>query len=313
MAALASTGEETASLQIAMTDEAYAEAIEALFAEAEAMKGPGEPALWKVSDYDSTVYLFGTVHALRPQTEWRTPHIDAAFEAADRLIVEVDIHSHGAQQEMIRLWRHYGLFAHGYSLLDYINDDADVETLKAAATRLGLPYQWLLRVKPWLLKSILSGETEYEADANAFQRASGVEEVLLVDALRAGKTLGYIESLDDQMSILPSASMADQVADLIDSLRRETTGPDLLDVLVDEWVDGDVDGLGLIISDPLIQMDKPFYDALLRRRNENWIPKIKIMLNIPGTSFVAVGAAHLAGPDSLIGMLEAQGLTPIRQ
>ena len=33
----------------------------------------GKPALWVVRDADSTIYLFGTVHLLRPETVWNSP------------------------------------------------------------------------------------------------------------------------------------------------------------------------------------------------------------------------------------------------
>ena len=314
-AELAETADLSAAAPIAvsdMSDKDYERAIDALIAKAEASDGPGEPALWKVSDYDSTVYLFGTVHVLRPSTQWLTADIQSAFDASDRLIVEVDIHTPGAHAEMRRLMRHYGLFAQGRSLLDYMTDE-QAETLKTVSGILDLPYENVVQIKPWLLKSLLSGEMEYDRGSNAFERASGVEEVLMRQAALQGKRLAYIESLEDTFSVLPSTRMEDQIASLMDDLRRNEEEPEFLDTLVSEWVDGDVEGLGLIISDPLMQTDKTYYDALLLHRNEKWIPKIEIMLDIPGTSFVAVGAAHLAGPDSVVGMLRAKGLDVVRQ
>ena len=310
---LVQTPEPDAPIAVSnMSDEDYEHAMDELFAKAGATDGPGAPALWTVSDYDSTVYLFGTVHSLRPTTQWLTPDIQAAFDASDRLIVEVDIHTRAAQEETWRLMRHYGLFARGRSLLDYMTDE-QAETLKTVSATLDMPYENVVQLKPWLLKSFLSGEMEYERGSNAFERASGVEEVLIAQALRQGKGLAYIESLEDQLSVLPSTRMEDQIASLMEDLRRTAEEPELLDRLVSEWIDGDVEGLGLIISDPLMQTDKPYFDALLLHRNEKWIPKIEIMLDIPGTSFVAVGAAHLAGPDSVVGMLRAKGLDVVRQ
>ena len=53
----------------------------------------GGPALWALSDEDTTVYLFGTVHLLKPDLEWRTPEFDAALEASQAIYKEADVMS----------------------------------------------------------------------------------------------------------------------------------------------------------------------------------------------------------------------------
>ena len=50
------------------------------------------------------------------------------------------------------------------------------------------------------------------------------------------------------------------------------------------------------------------YDALLVRRNANWAGQIETLLKGSGTAFIVVGAAHLAGADSVQSMLEARGV-----
>ena len=49
------------------------------------------PALWKVSDGRSDIYLFGTLHALRPDAQWRTPAYDAAYDRAQVVWFEADL------------------------------------------------------------------------------------------------------------------------------------------------------------------------------------------------------------------------------
>jgi len=272
-----------------LVEETYSDRWTKALLQAEESSGRGTPALWKVSDYDSTV--------------------------SDRLIVEVDIHSRAAYNEMIRLMRHYGLFPQGRSLLDYISDE-DAERLRATEGQFALDYEQMIRIKPWLLEEFLKGETTLSE--NGFERASGVEEVLMARARKAGTSIGYIENLDDQISIVPTASINDQVSDLLDLVEvnmrgdsdasSESDGETLLDTLVAEWLDGDVEGLGLLAGNISLESDKAYYEALLVERNQNWIPKIKVMLNIPGNTFVAVGAAHLVGPDSVITMLEDKRL-----
>lgn len=82
----------------------------------------------------------------------------------------------------------------------------------------------------------------------------------------------------------------------------------MLDQLVAEWADGDVAGIGVMVASPEgVGYSREAYDALLVNRNARWIPKIEAMLDSPGTVFIAVGAGHLAGPDSVIEMLRTEG------
>ena len=48
-----------------------------------------EPALWKIQDADSTIYLFGTIHVLKPSTVWRSPKIDKALKDSGDLTLEI--------------------------------------------------------------------------------------------------------------------------------------------------------------------------------------------------------------------------------
>ena len=72
--------------ELAAQRAAYAEALAA----AEATRGAGEPALWTLSDADTTIYILGTVHLLRPELEWRSDAIDTALDEADTVIFELD-------------------------------------------------------------------------------------------------------------------------------------------------------------------------------------------------------------------------------
>ena len=52
-----------------------------------AAKG-ASPALWAVSDADTTIYLFGTIHMLPEKYQWRTPTFDRALAGSQQLVVE---------------------------------------------------------------------------------------------------------------------------------------------------------------------------------------------------------------------------------
>lgn len=279
-------------------------AIDAAFLAAEATRGPGEPALWTLSDEDTVLHIFGTVHLLRPGTQWRSDTVEDAFDSADRLVLEVDASSVAAQQEMAQLIPEYGLFTGGETLLDHIDED-EAATISLASERVGVPLSGLARFKPWLVSVQIS---LLKIQKDGFDPSSGIEQVLTADALSDGKTFGYLETQSQQLAALSSGSMDAQVDGLLLAAKTIDRSTAMIDKMVAEWTDGDVAGLGVLLSEPELFGGEEAYQSLLVKRNRNWIPQIKDMLDDPGTTFIAVGAGHLAGPDSVIAMLRAEGL-----
>lgn len=278
--------------------------LQASIERAEGTSGPGSPALWTLSDEDTTVHIFGTVHLLRPETEWRNEAIDEAFASADRLVLEADTDSPEAQQQMAALVGQLAVFTDGTKLNDVIDDEDEAVVEAALQSTLGAPLGALQQLKPWMVGLQMQITQITKAGYNP---ESGVEQVLVAEAKTAGKTLGYLETAEDQLNILAGADMEDQVEGLVFASQTVDLGADMLDSLVDEWADGDVAGLGEIISNPDAIGGEEAYDALLVQRNKNWVPQIEAMLDEPGTVFVAVGSGHLAGDDSVITMLRAEG------
>ena len=197
-----------------------------------------------------------------------------------------------------------GLFEEGTALNDVI-DDEDEPIVAAALQGLGLPMVAVQRLKPWMVGLQMSLLQIQQA---GYDPASGVETILTAEAREAGKSIVYLETLEEQLNFLAAGDIEDQVEALIFTAQTAELGASLLDSLVNEWADGDIAGLGAIVANPEAIGGQEAYDTLLVNRNKNWVPEIRAMLEVPGTVFVAVGAAHLAGPDSVITMLRAEGL-----
>jgi len=47
------------------------------------------PALWKAADEDTTVYLFGTVHALPKEIKWMNNTLAEALQSSESLVTEI--------------------------------------------------------------------------------------------------------------------------------------------------------------------------------------------------------------------------------
>jgi len=296
--------ETTAATETPSTEDVLA-IMQASIERAESTRGPGSPALWTLKDEDTTIHMFGTVHILRPETEWRSPAFEAAFAAADKLVLEADAISPEAQQVMAGLIPKYGLFTDGETLNDVLDDEAEEPVVEAALQTFGIPLAGMQPMKPWLVGLQMS---VLQMQAAGFDPESGIEQILSAEAGRAGKSFGYLETAEDQLKVLAGAEMEDQVNGLVFASQSLEFVPTMLDSLVSEWADGDVAGLGQIVAEPEAMGGQEAYEALLVERNKKWVPQIKAMLDEPGTVFVAVGSAHFAGPDSVITMLRNDGL-----
>jgi uncharacterized protein YbaP (TraB family) len=284
--------------------EAEQEALyEAALATAQASHGAGEPAVWTLADEDTTIRIMGTVHFLRPELDWRSEAIDAALAEADTVVFEADVSSPEAASEMMRFVSTHAIFTDGRQLTSLL-DEAETAELKAALDYLGFPLGAMQTFRPWYAAVNLS---VLQMQKDGFDPGAGVEQVLEKEARAAGKDFAYLETIEEQLGRFANLPDDEQVDFLISSAESVEEGSEMLDVLVDEWEDGDVAGLAALMSNPEMMGSEAIYDALLKERNEDWVPKIEAMLDEPGTVLVAVGAGHLAGKDSVIELLRAEG------
>lgn len=261
------------------------------------------PALWSMADNDTTIYLFGTVHILRPQTRWRLPHIEAALASADTLYFEADTESPEVQAQVAALVQETGIYQDGRSLLTVLSE-AEQQTVQAATEALQVPLPALAPLKPWMAGLQLSVRQLMQS---GYDPQSGVETVINKDPALADKQRGYFETAEQQIRLFDQLSERDQIEMLIAGARFIVEDPDALDELVSAWERGDT----AEIAEQLASVDafgsQRVYDVVLTERNRDWIPKIEALLESPGTKFVAVGAGHLAGADSVIALLQAKG------
>ena len=277
--------------------------INAAMETAKASKGSGHPAMWTLADEDTTVYLFGTVHLLRNGIDWRSDKFDAAFNASDTLYLEVDGTSPEAIQVMQKLIGERAVFSDGQTLSSVLNE-ADQAVVSAAAEKVGLSLTGLDQAQPWFA-GLQIGMTQIVK--SGYNPMAGVEMVLTESAKARGMDFKFLETAGEQIEVLSGAPLEEQIEGLVFTAHTIDAGTEMLDTLVDEWVDGDVNGLGAMLGTPEMFGSKEAYDALITNRNKNWVPQIEAILNEPGSKFVAVGAGHLAGPDSVVKMLRDKG------
>ncbi len=271
---------------------------------AQATNGPGAPVLWRLSDDDTEIHIFGTVHLLRPELEWRTDAFDEALSGADTIVFEVDMKSPEAQRAIATDFLARGMFQDGRTLKQVLPDDEEA-VVSSAFDSVGVPIDAMNTFEPWMA-SVNLGVMKLVADG--YDPNSGVETVIEAEAAEAGKAFAFLETISQQADAFDLLAEEDQLSMLYESALMLEESPQMLDQLVEEWADGDIEGIAALVANPDgVGFSGPVYESLLVKRNEAWVPQIEAMLEEPGSVFIAVGAGHLAGPDSVITMLRDKG------
>lgn len=268
-------------------------------------RGDG-PALWVVRDADSTLYLFGTVHVLRPTTGWGSPRVDAAFAASQNVIFEIS--NPDDQAAIVPLIQQYGVSPD--RPLSSLLTAEEIADLDAAAQTLGVSAAQLDPLRPWIASLQLAIAPVIRA---GYDPQSGVETILKARAEAAGKPVSGLETIDQQVRILATLSEETQLAFLRLTLASFDDAATDLDALVDAWARGDVEGINRLAVEEMRSVSPEIHQALLVRRNTDWANQIQTLLQGSGTTFIAVGSAHLAGDDSVQEILEDRGVTVTRQ
>lgn len=269
-------------------------------AAAPAIQGQG-PALWVIKDADSTLYLFGSVHVLRPTTGWASPRVNAAFDSATDVWFEIT--NPEDQAAMMPLIQQYGLSPQ--TPLSSRLTPEEVAQLDVAAKTIGASAAQLDPLKPWLAALSLSVAPLVKA---GYDPQSGVELALKARAQAAGKSLHGFETLEKQVGMLATLPDDVQLEFLRETLKDFDEAVEMLDSMVEAWAKGDVQALDRIVVEEMKTDAPELYKVLLVDRNTDWANQIQTLLQGSGTAFIAVGAAHLTGDDSVQSILQSRGV-----
>ncbi len=281
---------------------AFGLAVMAAGAAAPADAKDAKPALWKVSDRDTDIYLFGTVHLLPPGTQWRTAKFDKAASEAGTLVVETIIDEKNPQafaMELARLSVRPGLLP----VLDRVRPEKRA-ALQSVITKSGIPVAALNNMETWAAAFAL---LQLQFKELGVSGTDGVEIALRNSFTAAGKPVQQLETNSQQLGFFDALPESAQ-RELLEGAVEEPAKAKLqFDAMVAAWMSGDVDAIGQTFNAEF-QASPELKQALLLRRNANWSYWLETRLAQPGKVLVAVGAGHLAGSDSVVEMLKKRGL-----
>ena len=260
------------------------------------------PALWQVSDADTTIYLFGTIHLLPENFHWRSAKFDHAVASSQQLVIETIVDDKDPTKIMSAMASLAFNTPNLPPLIDRVQP-AKRAALAEAVRKSGFPPPALDRMETWAAAFILLGN-QYRA--MNLKGEEGVEAVLRSNFSTAGKPIGELETNVQQLGFFDALPERAQVALLEGAIDSSDAADKEFSGMLKAWSNGDVAGIGRTFDRDLAGSPELAH-ALIRQRNANWSRWIEQRMAPPGAVMIAVGAGHLAGGDSVIAMLQKDG------
>jgi uncharacterized protein YbaP (TraB family) len=260
--------------------------------------------VWEIAGTSNRVMLMGSIHFLRASDYPLPAGMNAAYEHADQLYMEIDMDA------LDPLASQGVLMSMGTSdrpLSESLSADAYAEASRRA-TDLGVPLTLFEQFEPWFAALSI---TQLRMMQLGFDPSWGVETQFMSKARTDGKTISGLETLEQQLGFLDQLDASTQEQFLLQSLEDAAIIEQQVDSIVSAWRAGDGAALEALMLEDLNAAPK-LADALLVQRNRNWISQIISLLDQPDNYLVIVGAMHLVGPDSVVTMLEERGLDVIQ-
>lgn len=271
--------------------------------------------LWKVSGKDAKgdSYIFGTHHIAPVSLLDKIPGFNDALAGVDEVYGEIDMSemtSPSAQQVIMA-----ATMAPADSTITAVLGKAQIDSINAILGQYTggmLTVEQLAMFKPRMIDTQLA----LLQTMKAFPEYNGQEQLdntIQVKARELGKGVKGFETMKQQFDMLMGGSIAEQAADLMESVRKDSEAGEKAHKLADAYMSADIKAIEDMFLDPELGMDDKTRKRMIDDRNADWLSQLATIL--PGKSvFIAVGAGHLVGENGLIKQLQAAGytVTPVK-
>jgi len=257
---------------------------------------PATPALWEVRGANGeTGWLFGTVHRLPEEREWRTPRLHALLSRADLLVLETrDI---GDQARLRAMFERLAKTPGQLPLTRRVPLEKRV-ALETLMKKAGLSDGDFAGIETWAAALTLNRA------ARAQDSGEGADAGLI--ALRKSIPIEELEGTAMQLGVfdsLPEQDQQDLLAAVVDEAGEASARSR---ELADFWARGDMESIARETRQGMLA-DPELREALLVGRNRAWVDKVEAVLRSGRRPFVAAGAAHMAAEEGLPALLAARG------
>jgi hypothetical protein len=259
--------------------------------------------LWSVRGEQNTVYLFGSIHVLRPGDVGLPSAAEAAYDDAEQLVMEIDMDDPAVADPgpMAVQMQSFAQLPAGQSLKTVLGSDYAPVAARIAET--GLDAAMLDGFAPWFVGLMV---LQLEMTKRGFDSAHGIEQQVTQRALEDGKPILGLETPTDQFAVLASLTLPQQKRFLLMTLEE----PELVDARLDElltaWRTGDTVTLARVLSEEFDDFPE-LYRPLTEDRNRAWVDQLATLLDDRDDYLVVVGALHLVGRNSVVDLLRQRG------
>lgn len=276
----------------------------------------GGALLWRATKAGQRPsYLFGTIHMTDPRVTTLSPAVAAALDDAATVAVEIAGLSDGAVMQAVGADPRMLLFTDGRRL-DQLLSPAEFATVSRTLGRIGVPQPAQAAIRPWLV-SMLLAVSDCER-ARMAEKRPVLDQVIEHRAKTAGKPVIGLETVASQVRAMATVADADQIAMLKSTLRYADRSDDLRETMLQLYLDRRIGAAFALqrhfAAEAGLAPDatRGFERSLISARNLTMHQKALPLVQA-GAAFIAVGAAHLTGPDGLVALLRREGywLTPV--
>lgn len=263
----------------------------------------GHPVtMWLAEGASNSVYILGSIHLLRRDDHPLPTVMEAAYQDAEALIMELDMDDLDAaamQASTIRL----GVIQDDRTLKDFLGD-ARYNEAAAAARKMDIPFETLNKIEPWFAAITIE---QLALTRIGFNPLYGIEMHMAMKATQDGKDIAGFETIDEQLEFLDGLSIEAQNDLLMQTLAESNDIEALMDDIIRAWRAGDIEYLEANMLDDMAKYPELF-NVIVVDRNRRWVDAIEALLDDDDDYLVVVGALHLVGDVGVPALLSKRGV-----
>jgi uncharacterized protein YbaP (TraB family) len=256
-------------------------------------------------------YIFGTLHLADPRIAQLSLDVAEALSKSSTLVVELKDNEHAEKlpAKEAKAAAKRVLLARPDQRPEDLLSKKDMSKLNAEVFVRHLPNLPVEKLKPAFLALLL----DTPACAQGSPLRPVLDTLLIGEARRQGLKIVGLETVAEQVQTFDVLPYSADRQLLLSTIFQSHYAEDMIETIIQRYINKDLGSLVAWMRSPQIIPGEAgfvtppvFLDLLLDARNETMLRKILPLLDT-GAAFIAVGAAHLPGPDGLVSRIKERG------
>lgn len=280
-------------------------AVVPALAQSPANERSGTTFMWKVEKGGTTLYLLGSIHALKEDAYPLPPAVEAAFAEVEVAVFEIDLQD--MTKAAIKMMS-AGSLEKGRTLEEVVGPET-WSAFEAHVEGLGFDAALYQGMKPWMAALTLAA---FELTKNGYLATAGLDTYLSQRADETGKKRLALETAGFQVSLFAELSPEQSLAFLRYTLEDLEAMIPEMDRLYLDWRAGNVESVENAMLEGFEEFPEVF-EKMMASRNRAWMPQIEKLLAGDRDAMVVVGSAHLVGEVGVVNLLREKGYTVEQQ